>query len=352
MRGNLSFDVMQPQPLRSIPAHAGQPPELARRLPWSKVYPRACGATRRRNGMCRCSPGLSPRMRGNRYVERRRGHQGRSIPAHAGQPSRPGYRTATETVYPRACGATENCGRMHSAPHGLSPRMRGNRPQSRSRPRSAGSIPAHAGQPELVSSQMNNRRVYPRACGATYDCFHPSTRCRGLSPRMRGNHDVHEKELALVRSIPAHAGQPARAAKVHQARWVYPRACGATFVAAAARSPATGLSPRMRGNRLCPYLPAPIRRSIPAHAGQPKRGNIGHCGRRVYPRACGATHLPDGRGNIPGGLSPRMRGNRYISRKALIDIRSIPAHAGQPQIFVQDFLHRQVYPRACGATGL
>ena len=71
----------------------------------------------------------------------------------------------------------------------------------------------------------------------------------------------------------------------------------------------------------------------------------------VYPRACGGTEgysvfLPK-----PGGLSPRVRGNRMHLRFLLALIGSIPARAGEPYAPAFPAGPNRVYPRACGGTG-
>ena len=50
----------------------------------------------------------------------------------------------------------------------------------------------------------------------------------------------------------------------------------------------------------------------------------------VYPRVCGGTDVRVGIVNSPGGLSPRVRGNRDRNRAAVVADRSIPACAGNP----------------------
>ena len=73
---------------RSIPACAGEPTPRKRWTPPHGVYPRVCGGTVTRSHSTRWTPGLSPRVRGNRLFPR--GHQRLpgSIPACAGEPRR------------------------------------------------------------------------------------------------------------------------------------------------------------------------------------------------------------------------------------------------------------------------
>ena len=71
----------------------------------------------------------------------------------------------------------------------------------------------------------------------------------------------------------------------------------------------TGLSPRVRGNRVWRYRRCTSHGSIPARAGEPPTNRPAKRCTRVYPRACGGTDnvllLETGR----AGLSPRVRGN-------------------------------------------
>ena len=136
--------------------------------------------------------------------------------------------------------------------------------------------------------------------------------------------------LDEIRSIPAPAGEPRTRCPLSSCIWVYPRACGGTHDNSSITVMWTGLSPRLRGNRLATATAALLRRSIPAPAGEPQVRRTRQIPGQVYPRACGGTDWA-GRTMVPGaGLSPRLRGNRLR-----ITLRSCPAG---------------VYPRACGGT--
>ena len=91
-----------------------------------------------------------------------------------------------------------------------------------------------------------------------------------------------------------------------------------------------GLSPRVRGNRLRPCYRDLGRRSIPACAGEPEGGLLSSMGLKVYPRVCGGTTLIRTEQGWAEGLSPRVRGNHYRIFAALSNARSIPACAGEP----------------------
>ena len=113
-----------------------------------------------------------------------------------------------------------------------------------------------------------------------------------------------------------------------------------------------GLSPRMRGNRRVEIVGAESIGSIPAHAGEPTWGGFSSANGQVYPRACGGTATAGFMLFRTWGLSPRMRGNLVGFVFVLIGTRSIPAHAGEPVTGERIFSGRGVYPRACGGTVL
>ena len=195
------------------------------------------------------SPGLSPRVRGNRPRRSRRRVLSRSIPACAGEPFQRNAVLRGQRVYPRVCGGTPGRFPGGGASPGLSPRVRGNLIiQNRPAPQ-AGSIPACAGEPRSPAPRLRTRWVYPRVCGGTCQPLGRRPALRGLSPRVRGN-------------------PPTPPYRTHTHR---------------------GLSPRVRGNRIPRRRRRSLLRSIPACAGEPQRwwGNAAPGG--VYPRVCGGT---------------------------------------------------------------
>ena len=113
----------------------------------SAVYPRVCGGTRSTRSRMSPMKGLSPRVRGNLVKGWFGGKASRSIPACAGEPSRPSGSFERSSVYPRVCGGTTGqSGAIHIG-GGLSPRVRGNPKREEARSKLVGSIPACAGEP-------------------------------------------------------------------------------------------------------------------------------------------------------------------------------------------------------------
>ena len=171
----------------------------------------------------------TPRMRGNRCSRRYVGVHRGSIPAHAGEPGEVAAVCVGHRVYPRACGGTRGGDDLIPPCLGLSPRMRGNLWANSSTTSSPGSIPAHAGEPGCTFWWGPSAGVYPRACGGTLSGAHKSRSRKGLSPRMRGNPSIWSAVSRGGRSIPAHAGEPPGRCKPAPRDRVYPRACGGTL---------------------------------------------------------------------------------------------------------------------------
>ena len=194
---------------------------------------------------------------------------------------------------------------------GLSPRVRGNLGCRRVLLASRGPIPACAGQPCSNRLPPIFWGAYPRVCGATMQSLAVCTAHVGLSPRVRGNRVC--KHLAYWRSgpIPACAGQPSFAKFVLSASTAYPRVCGATAVNLMSLSAITGLSPRVRGNHWKASKAVGRAGPIPACAGQPEQEITAKIAPRAYPRVCGATAVRPGPRESQGGLSPRVRGNLF-----------------------------------------
>ena len=173
--------------------------------------------------------GLSPRVRGNQPAKNLARLRRRSIPACAGEPWHVSPETPRPAVYPRVCGGTISSCPVQRAAEGLSPRVRGNRIQRRTRHSARRSIPACAGEPQMSRPPDNCCGVYPRVCGGTTCRDFLPRDGGGLSPRVRGNHKVTDSGKSLMWSIPACAGEPILSLAFWPVRKVYPRVCGGTF---------------------------------------------------------------------------------------------------------------------------
>ena len=208
-------------------------------------------------------------MRGNLHLAPVGVEGDGSIPACAGEPARSSVRSMRSRVYPRVCGGTRPPRRPPDWKAGLSPRVRGNPTRTHYGPVQHGSIPACAGEPEADSATARMPRVYPRVCGGTACSRRGIRRCMGLSPRVRGNRPQPAGQRISDGSIPACAGEPSQIARDSGITRVYPRVCGGTIGDSGSECTVPGLSPRVRGNpRHRAHRPRPGG-SIPACAGEP-----------------------------------------------------------------------------------
>ena len=207
-----------------------------------------CGGTKTPGGNSWGDGGLSPRVRGNLHQLRRRSRWPRSIPACAGEPLRATALAFSTRVYPRVCGGTRVRRWPPTAFQGLSPRVRGNHQRQLHDKIQHGSIPACAGEPWLLGLRLRSLRVYPRVCGGTGFLGWRDYAIRGLSPRVRGNRPEHLLRNLVPGSIPACAGEPRNHPTLKAFSGVYPRVCGGTFETSMIVETLPGLSPRVRGN--------------------------------------------------------------------------------------------------------
>ena len=174
---------------------------------------------------------------------------------------------------------------------------------------------------------------------------------RGLSPRVRGNHPRKHCESSATGSIPACTGEPWIPSGPGRPSEVYPRVYGGTLRRRPRVYPIQGLSPRVRGNLLAEILRATIARSIPACTGEPNfRCSTGSAS-KVYPRVYGGTNLRAAQAAGEHGLSPRVRGNHHRDHRRRRNHGSIPACTGEPwPVCMTDWIW-WVYPRVYGGTG-
>ena len=191
-------------------------------------------------------------------------------------------------------------------------------------------------------------------CGGTEILRQTGACVKGLSPRVRGNPHPGALGVLPFRSIPACAGEPLCWRLLRALGWVYPRVCGGTSFSLDTSQHAGGLSPRVRGNRRSCFTRSQRsrrrQRSIPACAGEPLIAIAAPAEPVVYPRVCGGTAFGLLPRRWPGGLSPRVRGNRSSGPAAYSGTGSIPACAGEPRGRSPPRPLAGVYPRVCGGT--
>ncbi len=125
MRGTHDGVGAPTSPEGLIPAYAGN--TLGRRVkePHVSAHPRVCGEHKGPTSMGRIISGSSPRMRGTRHLHPPRGEPVRLIPAYAGNTYWPGHGYCSESAHPRVCGEHLPALLSDHFLYGSSPRMRG-----------------------------------------------------------------------------------------------------------------------------------------------------------------------------------------------------------------------------------
>ena len=192
-------------------------------------------------------------------------------------------------------------------------------------------IPAWAGKPWTCLLAVAMSAGHPRVGGETATIAARMEPATGPSPRGRGNQLGMLPQFHMIRAIPAWAGKPPRDGAARLSCGGHPRVGGETLSGTPGLPGQPGPSPRGRGNpntSACHYIRSG---AIPAWAGKPPR----HCRRcrapGGHPRVGGETQRRVMAGLHKEGPSPRGRGNRAVARGEAVSARAIPAWAGKPR---------------------
>ena len=170
--------------------------------------------------------------------------------------------------------------------------------------------------------------VHPRMCGE-----HGLTRLRdklsrGSSPHVRGTPAVLKPKLAYRRFIPACAGNTNTFLQKIRRFAVHPRMCGEHSSFTGFFVNVAGSSPHVRGTPRDACWVGDERRFIPACAGNtpliPKPPILSP----VHPRMCGEHRAEIMVFWTTVGSSPHVRGTLKIASNNVLNVRFIPACAG------------------------
>ena len=170
---------------------------------------------------------------------------------------------------------------------GSSPRARGTRPARIPHGRHRRFIPASAGNTACAASRASTTPVHPRERGEHRMACSAPKASYGSSPRARGTPAEHPAVKALVRFIPASAGNTYADRAGKRAGAVHPRERGEHAPGPTAGKSESGSSPRARGTRSRAGAQRSRRRFIPASAGN--TADVLHAGAfpPVHPRERG-----------------------------------------------------------------
>ena len=150
----------------------------------------------------------------------------------------------------------------------------------------------------------------------------------GLSPLARGTRIESCVNSRRPRFIPAGAGNTHSLARLNQLSPVYPRWRGEHSEYFADLFTDRGLSPLARGTRGNSFLDAALLRFIPAGAGNTLPSLVDEKSITVYPRWRGEHPLYLCTQSFTDGLSPLARGTLAKSKNRGMQTRFIPAGAG------------------------
>ena len=191
-----------------------------------------------------------------------------------------------------------------------------------------GPSPRGRGTLSLPDAGLSHEQRHPRAGGERSSALHGAAGAGGPSPRGRGTRLRYPGAQPIRRAIPARAGNASSGRSRTCAPAGHPRAGGERR---AIRSPAGGMSgpsPRGRGTQYGGRaMSAPIR-AIPARAGNAPAASTTAPGSPGHPRAGGERRYRRRGLRRDCGPSPRGRGTRLFTVSGHRPVRAIPARAG------------------------
>ena len=165
---------------------------------------------------------------------------------------------------------------------------------------------------------------------------------------MRGTPRNRCSRVPIRRFIPAYAGNTAQLRIERPQPTVHPRVCGEHDFSPRHAYSIDGSSPRMRGT-LDPQRGSPlVGRFIPAYAGNTPAPAFARTATPVHPRVCGEHNAVPKHAVAVTGSSPRMRGTQENGRTECKERRFIPAYAGNTLSSALGISIEAVHPRVCG----
>ncbi len=314
----------------------------------SRTIPAGAGEQTRppRKSTNPCGP--SPRVRGAVHRAEPAVTQLGTIPAGAGSRIATNDWSCIGGDHPRGCGEQTETRRFGSSLRGPSPRVRG---AGVDRPLPAlgvGTIPAGAGSSACTSGCSRTPGDHPRGCGEQHTPVKSPMAVAGPSPRVRGAADPPEHGLHVVGTIPAGAGSSWPTRGSGSRRRDHPRGCGEQGTFVAPTKFLEGPSPRVRGAASSSAVIWTGRGTIPAGAGSRTSSAAATPASQDHPRGCGEQRVLHGSQASTRGPSPRVRGAEHGHDHGQLLAGTIPAGAGSRWQPSPRGRSRRDHPRGCG----
>ena len=292
--------------------------------------------------------GSSPRGRGTCGAWPAIAKWGRFIPAWAGNINHRSGKPQRNPVHPRVGGEHKILVRNRASLIGSSPRGRGTFPLRRLDYQRDRFIPAWAGNIFFTVGKQVFHSVHPRVGGEHARGIPEVFQSAGSSPRGRGTCGLARGAQAGTRFIPAWAGNISERRRKSLRLPVHPRVGGEHARGSDLPRSRCGSSPRGRGTlRICQIIVA-IVRFIPAWAGNMRSAGLWTALQTVHPRVGGEHRRPGRKVGICGGSSPRGRGTFDCREDCFVNIRFIPAWAGNIGVQLASRILPPVHPRVGG----
>ena len=193
--------------------------------------------------------------------------------------------------------------------------------------------------------------AHPRSRGE-----HGGAVCRllllcGSSPLARGTRPDPTRAGGLSRLIPARAGNTVGGFDLVGASSAHPRSRGEHQCLIRNWRPRFGSSPLARGTPRSAMLLRPLRRLIPARAGNTKSSGTSAPYRSAHPRSRGEHIFQKSLAAGHGGSSPLARGTQDNYGEELLEVRLIPARAGNTPHHAAGAGFGAAHPRSRGEHG-
>ena len=129
---------------------------------------------------------------------------------------------------------------------------------------------------------------------------------------------------------------------------VHPRTCGEHTSSSILNRPGVGSSPHLRGTHTRMYADSYSSRFIPAPAGNTSSISSSLRLGTVHPRTCGEHSTCIDVFLRDSGSSPHLRGTRVDVARRVMELRFIPAPAGNTLSGCCRYSRTAVHPRTCG----